>query len=238
MTLLTDVVTGMNEHAATAARRVVHRVAWSGFQHPHQRIHHRRWCEEFPSLRARIVGELLDQILICTPKDVRRDVLVRQVVLVEVLHQCMHDLVGDERTTTAVRGRLVPVDGEDSPQLLVGAGHGAHRTGQHGTDVHRCRLDVPPPRSVRDAESMFAPGTENRSLLLGELTSLLSLQLSDRIVRLMLPLIAKTLVEHQRKDVVLVILPSGLTAQNVGGTPQVCFELLLRELHACSCNRK
>jgi hypothetical protein len=41
-------------------------------------------------------------------------------------------------------------------------------------------------------------------------------------------LLSKT-VEDQREDVVLVVLPSGFTAQNICGTPKVSFQLLLCE---------
>jgi hypothetical protein len=54
------------------------------------------------------------------------------------------------------------------------------------------------------------------------------------LVGFVLPLVAQPLIEHQRQDVVLVVLPGGLTAQDVGRAPQMGFELLLGELHAWS----
>src|SRR6266852_4046545 len=46
-------------------------------------------------------------------------------------------------------------------------------------------------------------------------------------VGLILPLVAEALVEHQRQDVVLVILPGGLAPEDVGRAPEMRFELLL-----------
>jgi len=79
---------------------------------------------------------------------------------------------------------------------------------------------------------MLAALAKNRSLLLGEGAPLLSLQLGDRVVRLALPLITEPLKEHQRQDVVLIVLPRGLAAQDVRGAPKVGFELLKGQLHA------
>jgi hypothetical protein len=42
---------------------------------------------------------------------------------------------------------------------------------------------------------------------------------------------AANLVEDQRQDVVLVVLPRGLAAQDICCTPEVGFELLECELH-------
>ena len=72
---------------------------------------------------------------------------------------------------------------------------------------------------------------EDRLLLLGEGSPLLRFQLGDRVVGLVFPLIAEPLVEHQRQDVVLVVLPGGLAAQDVGRAPEMGFKLLLGELH-------
>ena len=47
----------------------------------------------------------------------------------------------------------------------------------------------------------------------------------------MLPLVAEPFVKHQRQDVILVILPGGLAAQDVRRAPEVRFELLEREFH-------
>ena len=87
-------------------------------------------------------------------------------------------------------------------------------------------LHVAPARAVRDVEAVLAALAEDRLLLLGERPALLLLQLGDGVVGLALPLVAEALVEHQRQDVVLVVLPRGLAAQDVGGAPEVGFELL------------
>src|SRR6266566_240372 len=82
---------------------------------------------------------------------------------------------------------------------------------------------------------MFAALAEDRLFLLAEGTALLPLLLGDSVVGLALPLVAKTLVEHQRQDVVLVILAGGLAPQDVRGAPEVGFELLQRKLHSPGC---
>ena len=73
---------------------------------------------------------------------------------------------------------------------------------------------------------------------LGEGAALLSLLFGDGLVGLVLPLVAEALVEHQRQDVVLVILPGGLATQDVGRAPEVGFELLLGELHFYSLSHR
>jgi hypothetical protein len=79
---------------------------------------------------------------------------------------------------------------------------------------------------------VLAALAEDRLLRVAEGAALLALLLGDGVVGLALPLVAEALVEHQRQDVVLVVLPRGLAAQDVGRAPQVGFELLERELHA------
>ena len=84
---------------------------------------------------------------------------------------------------------------------------------------------------------MLAAIAEDRPLLFGECATLLPFLLRDGVVRFAFPLVAEPLEEHQRQDVVLVILPGGLTAEDVGRAPQVRFELLKSEFHsvASSC---
>src|SRR2546421_13107944 len=79
---------------------------------------------------------------------------------------------------------------------------------------------------------MLAPSAENHLLRLGERAPLLSLQLRDGLIGLVFPLVAEAFVEHEGQNVVLVILPGGLAAENVGGTPEMGFKLLLRKSHA------
>ena len=80
--------------------------------------------------------------------------------------------------------------------------------------------------------SRSSPPTPSRLLLVAERAALLPFQLGDGVVGLALPLVAEALVEHQRKDVVLVVLPRGLPAQNVSRAPEMGFELLESELHS------
>ena len=81
---------------------------------------------------------------------------------------------------------------------------------------------------------MFPADTEYRTLSIRKDLALLHLQLGDRLVGLMLPLVAQPLVEHKREDVVLVVLAGGLAPQDICGTPKVCFELLLSQPHVAT----
>jgi hypothetical protein len=65
-------------------------------------------------------------------------------------------------------------------------------------------------------------------LLLSEGPAALALHSRDALVRLVVPLIAEPFEKHQRQDVVFVILPGGLAAEDVRGTSQVSLKLLLR----------
>jgi hypothetical protein len=49
------------------------------------------------------------------------------------------------------------------------------------------------------------------------------------LVGFVVPLVAESFEKHQRQDVGLVILTGGPTAKDIGGAPQVGFELLLRQ---------
>jgi hypothetical protein len=148
-----------------------------------------------------------------------------------VLDQGMHDLVGDEFAAAAVRCGLIPVHGEDTAQFITGLRDGAHGGGELLADVLGHGEHIAPARAVGDGEAVLAAGAEDRLLRFGEGAALLALQLRDGLVGLVLPLIAEALVEHQREDVVLVVLPGGLAAQDVGSAPEVRFELALGQAH-------
>lgn len=134
----------------------------------------------------------------------------------------------------AVGRRLIPVDGEDAFQFLVCGGYAAHRTGELLAKIDRCRKNITPAATVRNGKTVLATRPENRLLRFGELLALLALEYRNGLVGLVLPLVAKAFVEHQRQDVILVILAGSLATQDVGGAPQVGFELLLGQSHCCS----
>ena len=73
---------------------------------------------------------------------------------------------------------------------------------------------------------MFTTGAEDRLFTLTEPASLLMFQICDSFIGLVFPLIAQSFVEHERQDVVLVILPCSLATEYVRCTPKVGFELL------------
>src|SRR5262249_49620112 len=115
--------------------------------------------------------------------------------------------------------------------LVVCVCDGAHRLRELLTDVGGSSLDVAPARAVGNLETVLSALAEDCLLIFAEGAALLALQVGDGIVSLALPLIAKSLVEHQRQDVVLVILPRCPAAQDVCCAPEVGFELLESELH-------
>ena len=80
-------------------------------------------------------------------------------------------------------------------------------------------LTSPHREGVRDCVAMLAARSEDRLLRLGERAALLPFLLGDGVIRLPLPLIAEPLVEHQRQDVVLVVLSRRLAAQDVRRAP-------------------
>jgi len=234
--LLAEVVGRVHQHAARTGGGVVDRVARARFENAHEGVHDLGRREEFASLGARVVRELLDEVLVRPAENVGRDARVRQVVLVEVLNERVDDLVRDERLAGAIGGGLVPVHGEDAAQLVVGVGHGTHGLRQDLADVRGRGLHVAPARTVRDLEAMLPTLAEYRLLLVRERAALLPLQLGDGVVRLALPLVAEALIEHQGQDVVLVVLAGSLAAEDVRRAPQVGFELLESELHSPRCS--
>ena len=229
---LPQVVGHVHQHTAGTARRVVVRVAGARLQNPHQRVHNFWWREELARLRSCIVGKFLDQVPVGAAKDVRRYSPVGRIVLVKMLDQSVNDFVGDQWFPRPVGCGLVPVHREDASQLVVRVGNRPHRPRESFADIHRNGLDVAPPSAVRNLVAMVAALAEDRLLPFGEAAALLTLKFCDRLVRLALPLVAEPLVEYQRQDVVLVILTCCLATQDIGGAPQVRFELLQGELYS------
>ena len=70
---LAEVVGGVHQHAPGAASRIVDRVAGAGFEDAHQGVHDLRRGEEFARLRAGVVGELLDEVLVGPAQDIGGD---------------------------------------------------------------------------------------------------------------------------------------------------------------------
>jgi hypothetical protein len=158
-------------------------------------------------------------------------------VLVEVLDECVNHLVGYKWLAGAIGGGLVPVDGEDAAQFIICVCYRAHRPGEYFAEVDGSGLHVAPARAVGNLETVLAALAEDCLLLFAEGAALLALQLGDGVVGLALPLVAQSLVEHQRQDVVLIVLPRCPAAQDVCCAPEVRFELLESELHLASWRR-
>ena len=103
--VLAQVVGRVHQHAARAGGRVVDRVARARLEDAHERVDDLRRGEELARLGARVVGELLDEVLVGAAEHVGRNALVREVVLVEVLDERVDDLVRDERLAASRRAR-------------------------------------------------------------------------------------------------------------------------------------
>lgn len=138
---------------------------------------------------------------------------------VEVLDQRVNHLIRNQRLAAAVRCWLVPVHRKNALQLFIGGGDRTHCRGELFTEVGRGCQHVTPLAPFRNGETMIAAGTENCLLGIGKLAPLFLLLFRYCLIRLILPLIAEALVKHQRQDVVLVILPGGLAAENIRSTP-------------------
>ena len=151
---------------------------------------------------------------------------------VEVLNQRVHHFIGDQRLAAAIRSGLVPIDREDAFELFIGIRHRPHCLGELFTEVGGFSKHIAPAAAVRYGKAMLAPRTENRLLRFGKLAALLALQIGNSLIRLIFPLVTEPLIEHQRQNIVFVILPGSLATQDIGGSPQVCFELLLGEFHS------
>ena len=111
-------------------------------------------------------------------------------------------------------------------------GDGAHGLGEHLADVRARRPAHRPSALPSGILKRCSPRLRKTAFsLLGEGAALLPLQLGDGVVGLVLPLVAEPLEEHQGQDVVLVVLPRGLAAEDVRRAPEVGFKLLEGELH-------
>jgi hypothetical protein len=197
MAALAQVVGGVDEQAAGAAGRVVDRLAGDRLEDADEDVHHLRRREELAGLGAGVVGELLDEVLVGAAEDVRLHVGVGQRDAVEVLDESADDLVGDE-LALAVGGRLVPFDGEDAGQLLVGGRDAARRLGQLLADVLGHLQNVGPVAAVGDGEAVdVLAGAEGGLLPVGEGASGLALQLGDLLLDLVVPLVGQALEEHE-----------------------------------------
>jgi hypothetical protein len=126
---------------------------------------------------------------------------------------------------------LIPVHREHAAQFIVGIRDSAYGVGELCPDIFRDRQHIAPACPLRDGKTVLSASAENGLLCLCERTPLLAFQLCDSLVGLVLPLVAEALVEHERQDVVLVILPGGLAPEDVGSAPEMGFELLLSQSH-------
>ena len=107
----------------------------------------------------------------------------------------------------------------------------AHGLGELFTQVGGHGQHVAPAAAIVEVETVLAAHAEDGALRVAEGSTLLALLLGDGLVGLVLPLVAQSFVEHQRQDVVLVVLAGGFATQDVGGAPEVGFELLLGQFH-------
>ena len=126
----TDVVERLEEHAASATRRVVDGLACLGIEHLHHESHHGTRRIELASLLVREVCELPYQILVSITEQIVRNSSVGQVHPREVVDEIDQKLVG--------QALLVgPLDvAEDAIEgVRVGLLDLPHRAGDGGPDV-------------------------------------------------------------------------------------------------------
>jgi len=76
---------------------------------------------------------------------------------------------------------------------------------------------------------MIPTRPEYSFLLLGEGMTMLLLLCGDSVLRLMVPLVAEAFKEHERQNIILVVLPCSLPPEDVRRAPEMCLELLLGE---------
>lgn len=119
--------------------------------------------------------------------------------------------------------------------IAVGGKEGcglATSRGQRFPEIGGRSQHVAPAATFRYGVTMFPAFAKNGLLFFCERTALLAFLFGDRNVSFVLPLIAQPFVEHQRQDVVLVVLSGSLAAQDVSCAPKVSFELLLGKFHS------
>jgi hypothetical protein len=80
LTAFAQEVHRMHQHVGAAAGGVVNAVAGARLKNAHQGVHHFRWGEKLARLRACVVGNLLDEILVGAAKNIGRHAGVEKVV--------------------------------------------------------------------------------------------------------------------------------------------------------------
>ncbi len=82
-----DAVDRLDQHPARAAGRVVDGLIRLGGEHPHDEPYDLAWREELPGLPAALVGEVLEQVLVCLAEHIVIDLLRVQGQAVEGVDQ-------------------------------------------------------------------------------------------------------------------------------------------------------
>ena len=127
---LTDVVERLEEHAASATRRVVDGLACLGVEHLHHESHHGTRRIELASFLVCEVGELLDQILVSITEQIVRNSRVGQVHPREVIDEIDQQLVGQALLVGPLDVAEDPVEGVRVRLLNL-----SHRAGDGSPDV-------------------------------------------------------------------------------------------------------
>ena len=156
---------------------------------------------------------------------------VRKPAKTEMLDKRVDHFIRDERFATAVGSRLVPIDCENTPQLVVRVCYSPHCAGEHFPEIGGSGLNVPPAAAFRDGEAVLPVCPKECFLLFSKCSTLLPLLFCNCVIGFILPLVAKSLIKHEGEDVVFVVLPGGLAAQDVGRTPEMVLKLLLCKPH-------
>ena len=171
---------------------------------------------ELATLLAGVVGELLDQVLVCAAEHVGLgEVRVADVELREVLNKTGED--GVSVSSVAKLSLVVVVDAsEHSFETCILLFERRAGLVEGVADVGRRFLDLRPSRPLGNEELVLVD-----VLRIGALF--------DQRFALFVEAVSESLQEEQPENVVFVVGRVDRPAEDVGGGPKVAFELIDRE---------
>ncbi len=213
-TRLDDLVRSLDQHATRTTRRVVDRIARLGIENPRQRPHDITRCEELTRLLARLVRELLQQVLVRITKQVVRDLTGSEIERGERLDQIEQRRL---RQLIAIRPRRIAKDARE--RLRVRLLDAIKDLLQREADILVCLEQISPVTPVRHIEAVKI----RLNLAIDIIT-----KFGDGLGVFLQPGIVNALQKQERKDELLEIRGIHRAAETIGGRPQARFEFLLR----------
>ncbi len=210
-TRLLHMLDGLQQHAAGAAGGVINRLALTGIEDVHHEPHDGARGVELARLLVRGIGELLDQILVSLPEDVRLGNAVPQRQGGEVLDEVAQQLV---RQAVLVRPRRIAKDAVKRVRIrLLNPAQGGL---QSLPDIHRDLTHILPVAALRHLEAVVL--REDRGFFI-------ALKLLQRGGVFFIMHIREPLEEQQREDVGLEVRRIDRPLEKPGGFLKVGFEL-------------